>query len=56
LTNFHKIDIFQSTFSNDLVKFVYSNQQSTFNLGGGADIYSFSGEKSLGPEGNSRET
>jgi hypothetical protein len=41
LTNFHKIDIFQSTINNP--------------QGGGEDISSFLGEKRLGSEGNFRE-
>jgi hypothetical protein len=41
LTNFHKIDIFQSTINNP--------------KGGGADISSFSGGKKLGTGGNSLE-
>jgi hypothetical protein len=47
LTNFHKIDIFQSTIIN---------RQSSINnpKGGGEDISSLSGKRP-GPEANSRE-
>jgi hypothetical protein len=39
------------------IKYVYSNQQSTIinPQGGGVDVSSFPGEKSLGSEGNVRE-
>jgi len=52
LTNFHKIDIFQSGINNRHSSII--THQSSINnpLGGSADISSFSGEKSLGPEGN----
>jgi hypothetical protein len=55
LTNFHKIDIFQSTISNHFSWGLYIpiiNQQSSIvnRMGGGADISSFFRQEARGQQ------